>query len=538
MSKQSGYARNIFFSIIISLLVLLSLGFLSIKYLVPIYDLQTQDIYRFLIYLLPILIGLVLIEIGSIISSKEKKSDVDTQDLLPKNSYDAPLFSTINDDPSDKYDSTLFETITPTITKKEYNLDDFLDKRVSNFISKYNTNQILDIFNNYEKPKTVIESPFDEETTQELAQFDEQQIRQAISWINNGSKVFDDKTITFKNFDARIINKLKNTSQREFETAFEFLDNNDKYYNFENIDEKNLCALSKLDNSTIEKALKWISIGSPDPADPKAVVLDNIDRDTVKRIKDYNSTQINVGLDYIDIGAPDILPSDFVQLSNLNDNTLKRLTNLNDSYVNKCLDIMKNDFINNVDEITLDRLNSYSKEQIDSAIEYLDNGTKDVYEDLPFGSEINNAIRALSIEEAKSAIEYINNPISLDNDLGDISNNLEDFLNSELKDNENEGYNFDISLAIFDKENVIDSSKKDILFSYLPSYTYVFDTDKNQKAIIFPYENIDNAKNHIDNLLKNNTNIIDNIENIKIGFASRNNRKIDASILINEAQLS
>ncbi len=102
MSKRTSYARNIFFSIVVSLVILLALGFLSVKYLVPIYDLQSQDIYKFLIYLLPVIIGLALIEIGSIISTKNSIDNEDNEDLLPKNSYDSPLFNTISDDPLEK----------------------------------------------------------------------------------------------------------------------------------------------------------------------------------------------------------------------------------------------------------------------------------------------------------------------------------------------------------------------------------------------------------------------------------------------------
>jgi hypothetical protein len=117
MSKQTGYARNIFFSIIISILILLTLGFFSIKYLVPIYDLQSKDIFQFLIYLLPILIGFVFIEIGSIIASRENiHSTEDGENLLLKNRNDSTLVENIIDDPLNKRDATTFSPISPIST--------------------------------------------------------------------------------------------------------------------------------------------------------------------------------------------------------------------------------------------------------------------------------------------------------------------------------------------------------------------------------------------------------------------------------------
>jgi len=536
MSKQTGYARNIFFSIIISLLVLLALGFLSIKYLVPIYDLQSQDIYQFLIYLLPVLIGLVLIEIGSIISSKEYKSYSDSEDLLPKNSYDEPLFSTINDDPSDKVDEESFNAISK-FQQNEYTLDDFLDKRISDKLSEYSTDQLLDIFDNFENPKTIIESPFEEDITDKLSNFDTEQLLKAINWLKQGAKEVDEKAVVFDNISEDTALKLKDLSQREADKALEYIEKQGKYFDLDNIEEKNLCALSKLSNDDISKALKWIALGCPKAENPDSIILENIDKDTSARLRYYNSTQVNVGLDYIDQGAPDIAPSEFVKLNNLSEKTLNRLSTLDDSSVLKSLDFLEKEFVNELDNNTIDRLNSYNKGQINSALDFLENGSKNIQEDLPFGNDINQAIRNLSFDEAKRAIDYIKNPEDFDFDLGDLSNNLEDFLNSELKDNDEEGYNFDIAIAVFDKENILDNDKKDILFSYLPSYTYVYDTEYNHKTIVFPYENVKSAKKHIDNLLNEHNNLLKG-ENLKIGYACRNGRKIDAKTLINEAYLN
>ncbi|MGD1822639.1 MAG: hypothetical protein ACPKM0_07745 [Pleomorphochaeta sp.] len=577
MAKQNGYARNIFFSIIISLLVLISLGFLSIKYLVPIYDLQTQDIYKFLIYLLPILIGLVLIEIGSIISSRNDEKLEDSEDLLPRNSYDNPLFTTINDDPNEKVDMNHFNPIAKTqveMVQREYTIEDFLDKEVAKRISRYNTKQILNIFDEFEEPKkTVIPSPFNADITKEISKLSNEEIIKAYKWIENGAIDIKDIGIKLDNLNEDTISKIQTLSQREADKIFDILENNKKYFNFENISDENLCALSRLNNEQINNALNWIASGSPTAADPNAVYFDNLDSETIERVKDYNSLQVNVGLNYVDDGAPDIITSDYIKFDNLNNTTIERVKNSSDLLINRGLDILENEFVNNLDLQTVDRLNSYNNTQVNLGLDYIDSGEKEIHEDLPFGHEINHAIRSLTLEEATRAINFINNPddfipnveqiedlpfgheinhairsltleeatrainyinepIDIENNLGDLSNNLEDFLNSELKDNEE--YNFDISLVIFDKENEITDENKNMLLSYLPAYTYIYDTIDNRKAIIFPYENKDSAKLHIQTILDNHANLLEN-KDIVNGYSSKDGRKIDAKTLIDEA---
>lgn len=163
MSKRTSYARNIFFSIVVSLVILLALGFLSVKYLVPIYDLQSQDIYKFLIYLLPVIIGLALIEIGSIISTKNSIDNEDNEDLLPKNSYDSPLFNTISDDPLEKRG---FSNYSNYNTLDNLNLA--FDSEVLQKLKNYKNCEIINILKDYESgiSNNQLSSPFDEETTE------------------------------------------------------------------------------------------------------------------------------------------------------------------------------------------------------------------------------------------------------------------------------------------------------------------------------------------------------------------------------------
>jgi hypothetical protein len=597
MSKQTGYARNIFFSIVISLVILLALGFLSIKYLVPIYDLQTQDIYQFLIYLLPVLLGLALIEIGSIIASKHDDLVEHDEDLLPKNSYDAPLFNTINDDPTDKVVAHNFTTV----HNNSFTFRDSLDEKISKRIENYDNCQIMQMIEDFESGKNSnkVDSPFDKELTQSIFSYSSNDIKKAIQWLQNGSQLVNEDAVVLNNLTSETIEEIKKLSQREASMALDFIYRRTNYVNLENLDENNLHAISLMNNDEVSKAINWVHMGCPKPAEPNARVFENLDKDTLLRLEEYNSIQVNVGLDYIDDGAPDVQAPNSVVFPNLNESTIDRLLNYNDAQINEGLDslgkqtldnlnnetiyrlrsynddqinegldllgkqtldnlddetiyrlqsynaaqinkglnLLEKETLKNINEETIDRLNYYSNDQINAGLDYIDNGQPTIVSDLPFDENTNLAIRSFSPEEAVNAVNYIKNGDMLSTDLGDLSNNFEDFLNSELKDHQEQGYNFDLSIAIFDKENVLSEDVKDILLSKLPTYTYVYETTNNNKAIVFPYEDKVTAKSYIDTILSEESSILDN-QDIKIGYASQENRKIDAKTLINEAYLN
>ncbi|MCY1151793.1 MAG: hypothetical protein OWP43_05130 [Sphaerochaetaceae bacterium] len=566
MSKTTGYARNIFFSIVISLVILLALGFLSIKYLVPIYDLQTQDIYQFLIYLLPVLLGLALIEIGSIISSKHDDLVEHDEDLLPKNSYDAPLFNTINDDPSEKVATTNFTSVHNTAFSFRDSLDDKISKRIEN----YDNCQIMQMIEEFESGKNSnkVDSPFDKELTKSIFSYSSNDMKKAIQWLQNGSPVANENAVLLSNLNSETIDEIKKLSQREASMALDFIYRRTNYVNLENLDESNLHAISLMNNEEVTKAINWVHMGCPKPAEPNARVFENLDKDTLLRLEEYNSIQVNVGLDYIDDGAPDVQAPNAVVFPNLSETTIDRLLNYNDTQINEGLDslgkqtidnlnvetvyrlksyddeqvnagldLLEKETLRNINDETIDRLNYYSNDQINAGLDYVDNGQLTIVSDLPFDEDTNLAIRGFSPEEAVHAVNYIKHGDIIDDDLGDLSNNFEDFLNSELKDHQEQGYNFDLSIAIFDKENVLSEDVKDILLSKLPTYTYVYETSNNNKAIIFPYEDKVKAKSYIDSILSEEASLLDN-QDIKIGYASQEYRKIDAKTLINEAYLN
>ncbi len=398
MSKQTGYARNIIFSIIFSIRILLTLGFLSIKYLVPIYDLKSQDIYQFLIYLLPILIGLALIEIGSLIASKREDEEYD-DDLLPKNCYDAPLFDRINDDPLDIADYSSFTTATPPITFR-----DTLDKDLAKRFEKYNNFEVIKIIDEYESSlySNKVESPFDEVLTSSLFNLSENDAKRALSWIQSGSPLPIENSVVLENLNYETVQEIKKLSQREALQALEFISRNTSFASLDHLDETTLLSLSLLDNETVTNAIKWIHLGSPKAEDPNARVFHNLDADTQLRLEEYNSIQVNVGLDYIDEGAPDVKDANSIVLPNVDAETVDRLLTLTDEEINKGLDALEFTNLDNLNSDTLDRLSNYNDEDIHKALDSLE--SVNLYN---FNEETLNRLNTYSIDQVNSGLDFI-----------------------------------------------------------------------------------------------------------------------------------
>ena len=105
MSKKRS-SKSVIITIIITLIVLGCLTFAGIKFLLPTYangpngevDVQYK-VYEIAVKLFPLLVGVVLIVIASMIANS-RDDEEDDEDKLPPNSYDKQLFETPSDDPS------------------------------------------------------------------------------------------------------------------------------------------------------------------------------------------------------------------------------------------------------------------------------------------------------------------------------------------------------------------------------------------------------------------------------------------------------
>ena len=105
MSKKRS-SKSVIITILITLIVLGCLTFAGIKFLLPAYangpngDVDAQyKVYEIAVKVFPLLVGIVLIVIASMIANS-RDDEEDDEDKLPPNSYDKQLFETPSDDPS------------------------------------------------------------------------------------------------------------------------------------------------------------------------------------------------------------------------------------------------------------------------------------------------------------------------------------------------------------------------------------------------------------------------------------------------------
>ena len=103
MAKKKKNSKSVVAAIIITLIVLAGLTFAGIKYILPNYFQSSDDaqfeIYKFAVKIFPLLVGVVLIVIASMIATS-RDDEEDEDDKLPPNSYDRQLFEAPADDPS------------------------------------------------------------------------------------------------------------------------------------------------------------------------------------------------------------------------------------------------------------------------------------------------------------------------------------------------------------------------------------------------------------------------------------------------------
>lgn len=95
MQKQREKSPTgiIVISALATMLVLLVLSYVFITYVIPYYKVSPETLYSILIRLLPILIGLILVQIAIILHPPQVPKDTDTMDALEKDDYTRPLYN-------------------------------------------------------------------------------------------------------------------------------------------------------------------------------------------------------------------------------------------------------------------------------------------------------------------------------------------------------------------------------------------------------------------------------------------------------------
>jgi hypothetical protein len=165
MGKKRN-SKSVILTILVTVIVLAVLSFIAIKFLLPSYVQQHQNvdvqykIYRFAVRLFPLLVGIVLIVIASMIINSKDEDEVDEDDLLPPNSYDDQLFENPNDDPIRR-------------VQNKVEVQEEIDEPEPVVISSdtISDDDFLSIYNNEEekKPEPVIEEKAEPQTKTESA---------------------------------------------------------------------------------------------------------------------------------------------------------------------------------------------------------------------------------------------------------------------------------------------------------------------------------------------------------------------------------
>ena len=100
MAKARKTWKLVLTSIILSVLILAAFTAVFISFIVPSYNITKEQIYSVLTKALPILIGLIFLEIALISSRRSDDDYRDNIDKLAPNAYDSPLYSRPMDDPA------------------------------------------------------------------------------------------------------------------------------------------------------------------------------------------------------------------------------------------------------------------------------------------------------------------------------------------------------------------------------------------------------------------------------------------------------
>lgn len=116
MPKSRSTAKLVVTSVVISFVVIAIFALVFLNFIVPAYQITEDQIYSVLIKLFPILIGLILIQIGVMIAKRHEDEFADQVDKLPPNAYTKAFESSPKDDPLNvSIDaSRTFDTVAPT----------------------------------------------------------------------------------------------------------------------------------------------------------------------------------------------------------------------------------------------------------------------------------------------------------------------------------------------------------------------------------------------------------------------------------------
>ncbi|MBQ7508472.1 MAG: hypothetical protein IJT52_04000 [Spirochaetales bacterium] len=153
MAKKKN-SKSVIITIIITLIVLAGLTYAGIKYILPNYLNNGADtgfeVYKFAVKIFPLLVGIVLIVIASMVATS-RRDEEDEEDKLPPNSYDRQLFEAPSDDPS-------MDAVKP---------EDKVPEQAASEVTPEEEKQFVSIFDTPAAEEPAAEEPAAEESAEE-----------------------------------------------------------------------------------------------------------------------------------------------------------------------------------------------------------------------------------------------------------------------------------------------------------------------------------------------------------------------------------
>ena len=158
MSKKKGF-RTALATILVVLVIFAALTFAAIKYFLPMYQVSQSEVYSWAVKIYPLLIGITLIVIASMLGRDDKEDEGEEEDKLPPNSYDQQLFEEPKDDPATKAKKTA-----PASAPKAKEPETISDEAYEELVS---------IFDEEEEPEVEVK-PFVAPEAKELPEVEEE----------------------------------------------------------------------------------------------------------------------------------------------------------------------------------------------------------------------------------------------------------------------------------------------------------------------------------------------------------------------------
>ena len=158
MGKKKN-SKSVVVTIIITLIVLGCLTYAGIKYFNAGDEGTQVKIYEFAVKIFPLLVGVVLIVIASMIATSREETD-DEEDKLPPNSYDQQLFEAPADDPAAK-------TASKVVQPEETAQDEIAPEEAEEFYSIFDAPE--DIVRKEEEEEEPEEEPVAEPQAAKVA---------------------------------------------------------------------------------------------------------------------------------------------------------------------------------------------------------------------------------------------------------------------------------------------------------------------------------------------------------------------------------